>query len=237
MAYGSSNIKLYLNNELVTELVIPDGVTSIGNSAFEYCSELTSITIPDSVTSIGRSAFLSCSGLTSITIPDSVTSIGRSAFEGCFGLARITIPGSVTSIGVGAFNSCISLTSITIPNSVTSIGDEAFSGCEKLVEVINYSSLNIIKGSSDNGCVAYYALNVKNGGNSDIVNQNGYLFYTDNRTNYLLGYVGSATDLELPANYNRKNYEIYICAFSRCSGLTSITIPDSVTSIGEGAFV
>ena len=82
-----------------------------------------------SVTSIGGSAFEGCSGLTSITIPNSVTSIGGSAFEGCSGLTSITIPNSVTSIGYGAFEDCTGLTSITIPNSVTSIGENAFYYC------------------------------------------------------------------------------------------------------------
>ncbi|MDD7186333.1 MAG: leucine-rich repeat protein, partial [Clostridia bacterium] len=81
---GSSNEKnLYLNGELVTNLTIPHGVTSIGSSAFRDCIGLTSVTIPDSVTSIGSSAFRDCRGLTSVTIPDSVTSIGRGAFIDC----------------------------------------------------------------------------------------------------------------------------------------------------------
>ena len=91
----------------------------------------------------------------------------------------------------GAFGGCSGLTSVTIPDSVTSIGDYAFYSCYKLVEVINRSSLNITKGSENNGYVAYYALNVKDGGNSDIINQNGYLFYTNDVENYLLGYVES----------------------------------------------
>ena len=81
-------------------------VTSIGGSAFAYCSGLTSVTIPNSVTSIGESAFFYCSGLTSVTIPNSVTSIGNKAFCGCSGLTSIEIPNSVTSIGERAFYQC-----------------------------------------------------------------------------------------------------------------------------------
>ncbi len=109
---------LYLNGELVTDLVIPDGVTSIGDYAFYAYYQLTSVTIPDSVTSIGDSAFSECRSLTSVTIPDSVTSIGDSAFSFC-ALTSITIPNRVTKIGEGAFEWCSSLTSVyceaTIP--------------------------------------------------------------------------------------------------------------------------
>ncbi len=93
-------------------------VTSIGERAFEGCSELTSITIPDGVITIGDSAFWSCSGLTSITIPDSVTSIGIGAFSGCIELTSITIPDSVTSIGYGAFGWSGSLTEIQFKGTV-----------------------------------------------------------------------------------------------------------------------
>ena len=126
---------LYLNGEKITDLVIPDGVTSIGSHVFCRCSDLTSVTIPDSVTSIGDMAFYYCSGLTSVTIPDSVTSIGASVFSGCSGLTSVTIGNSVTSIGAWAFANCSGLTSVTIPDSVTSIGDMAFENCEGLTSV------------------------------------------------------------------------------------------------------
>ena len=141
---------LYLNGEEVTNLVIPEGVTSIGSSAFSNCSSLTSITIPNSVTSIGYSAFEGCSSLTSITIPNSVTSIGGSAFSYCKSLTSITIPNSVTSIGNYAFFSCSSLSSITIPNSVTSIGGSAFSYCSSL------SSISIPNSVTSIGYEAFY---------------------------------------------------------------------------------
>ena len=106
--------KLYLNGTLVTNLVIPNSVTSIRSYAFEYCSSLTSVTIPNSVTSIGKYAFYGCSSLTSVTIGNSVTSIGERTFDGCSGLTSVTIGNSVTSIGDDAFAFCTSLTSVYI---------------------------------------------------------------------------------------------------------------------------
>ena len=88
----------------ITSLVIPSGVTSIGNSAFKSCTSLSAVTIPSSVTSIDDEAFNQCASLTSVIIPSGVTSIGNSAFESCTSLTSITIPNSVTSIGANAIN-------------------------------------------------------------------------------------------------------------------------------------
>ena len=147
--------KVYIGGQKLTEMtsiVIPDGVTYIGNSAFIGCSSIKKATMPafaieyipqknleeviiTSGESIGDRAFYGCSTLTSITIPDSVTSIGGSAFYNCSSLTRITIPDSVTSIGSSAFHSCSSLTSVTIPDSVTSIGSDAFWACRSLTDI------------------------------------------------------------------------------------------------------
>ena len=129
---GNSSI-VYCN--MLQNVEIGSGVTSIGNSAFSSCSSLSSITIPDGVTSIRSSAFTSCYSLSSITIPDGVTSIGSYAFQYCYSLSSITIPDGVTSIGSSTFQYCSSLSSITIPDGVTSIGSGAFSSCSSLSSI------------------------------------------------------------------------------------------------------
>ena len=126
---------LYLNGELVTDLIIPDSVTSIEDTAFHSCHSLTSVTIPDSVTSIGTGAFSGCSSLTSVTIGSGVKTIGGSAFWDCSSLTSVTIPDSVTTIGDYAFSFCENLTNITIPDSVTEIGTAIFYLCRNLINV------------------------------------------------------------------------------------------------------
>ena len=119
----------------VKQVIIDDGVTTIGAYAFSSCSSLTSITIPNSVTTIESYAFFGCRFLTSVTIPNSVTTIGREAFAGCHSLTSVIIPSSVTIIGEEAFSDCRSLTSITIPNSVTDIGPSTFYLCKNVKQI------------------------------------------------------------------------------------------------------
>ena len=213
-------------------ITIPEGVTSIGEYTFYNCSSLTAITIPEGVTSIERAAFSGCSSLKSITIPEGVTSIGNYAFAYCSSLTKINIPEGVTSIGSYAFDECSSLKSITIPEGVTSISDWAFYNCSSLKTVINYSDLSLERGSSDNGYVAYYADRVIN--IDDVID--GYAFKTKNGVHYLTGYIGDDTALTLPTDFKGENYQIGERAFYNCSGLTAITLPEGVTSIGYYAF-
>ena len=125
MGYSSSNKKLYINNKLATSITIPNGVTSIGNYAFSYCSGLTSVTIPNSVTSIGSYAFNGCTGLTRVTIPGSVTSIDDYAFWDCTGLTSITFKGTIeqwNAISKGsAWEYSVPATQVVCTDGTTSI--------------------------------------------------------------------------------------------------------------------
>ena len=151
--YTSDRRKLISYLSKGENFIIPDSVTSIGDSAFCGCSSLQSVTIPDSVTSIGDGAFQGCSSLQSVTIPDSVTSIGDSAFSFCSSLQSVTIPDSVTSIGDLVFNGCSSLYSVTIPDSVTSIGNRAFEGCSSLQSVTIPNSVTSIGNDAFAWCI------------------------------------------------------------------------------------
>ena len=238
----SSSTTLYIGgNKVEGDLVIPDGVTSIGDYVFYGCSGLTSVVIPDSVTSIGYYAFYSCSGLTSVTIPDSVTSIGYDAFSGCSGLTSITIPDSVTSIGYAAFYRCTGLTSVTIGNGVTSIGGEAFYNCSGLTSVTIPDSVTSIGDSAFYKCSSLTSVQIGNSvtsiGESTFYGCSGLtsIIIPDSVTSIGHSAFSGCTGL-VRATIGNRVMSIGGYAFSRCIGLTSITIPDSVTIIDYDAF-
>ena len=193
-------------------------VTSIGKSAFEGCSGLTSVVIGNSVTSIENYTFENCSGLTSVEIPNSVASIGESAFSGCSSLTSIEIPNSVTSIGGEAFSACSSLTSIEIPNRVTSIGYEAFDGCSSLTSIEIPNSVTSIGYGAFDGCSSLTSIEIPNS-------------VTSIRSSTFRGCSG-LTSIAIPNSIT----SIGSSAFSGCSGLTSVIIGKGIKNIGEYAF-
>ena len=201
--------KLYINGELATNVVIPEGVTSIDNNAFYNCTSITSVTIPDSVTSIGANAFYNCTGLAGVYITDlaawcNISFDGSSANPLYYAkklyvngelATDISIPDGATSIGDYAFYNCTSIISVEIPGSVTSIGDYAFRNCTGLTSVTIPDSVTSI------GDSAFY-------------------------------YCPSIISVEIPDSVTSIGEQ----AFRACTGLTSVTIPDSVTSIGNRVF-
>ena len=235
---------LYLNDELVTDLMIPDNVTSIGSNVFRNCTALTSITIPNSVTSIGNRAFYGCTGLTSITLPESVTTIGDEAFWECAGLTEITIPKGVTSIGYSAFvgtslvvvnynaTNCtqmgeidrpvfvhsLSIKTVNIGDNVESIPDYAFSTCRGLPSIAIPEGITSIGSGAFTGCNSLADITIP-----------------DSVTSIGAGAFSGCTalrEINIPNGVEIIGDE----AFWVCTNLTEVTIPDSVTSIGHTAF-
>ena len=169
----------------LTNITLPDSVTSIGNYAFQGCSSLTSITIPDSVTSIDRAAFWQCKSLKSIEIPDSVTSIGDYAFYSCDSLTSVEIGDSVTSIGNYAFQWCSSLTNVVIGDSVTSIGDYTFSGCSSLTSITIPGSVTSIGYGAVSSCPRFASINFKGTKEQwNAISKHSWGFFTENYTVY-----------------------------------------------------
>ena len=223
--------------ENLTSITIPNSVTSIGDYAFEVCSNLTSITIGNSVETIGEGAFQDCSSLTSVTIPNSVTSIGDYAFASCTAMETLTIGNSVESIGNYAFEYCENLTSITIPNSVTSIGDYAFNSC-------GLTSLNIpdtvtsIGNSAFGSCTAMETLTIGSGVvdfDADAFEDCGGLITINVNSNIPERAFGTSAVTSVTIGNNVTS--IGDNAFEYCDALETLTIGNSVETIGDEAFV
>lgn len=188
------NIGKSLNNLDITSVTIGNGMKEIPSDAFFNCQKLSSVSIPNTVTTIGSSAFKDCVSLSSVKLPNNVTSIGKSAFSGCTSLNTINIPDGVTQITSNTFYGCSGLNSITIPADVTAIGEGAFNGCSGL------SILAIPDKVTTIGSWAFAYTSIKS--------------------------------INIPDGVT----EIQPYTFSQCRSLTSVNLPNQITSIGESAF-
>ena len=257
----------FVSCDSLTNVTIPNSVKSIGDGAFSACVSLISVAIPNSVTNIGEGVFSACVSLTSVTIPGSVTSIGEGAFYECESLLNVnvdsnnktyssvngvlynkgktelilypagktavsfTIPSSVTGIAAGAFAGCTYLTSILIPNSVKSIGEMAFFGCPSLTSVTIPSSVTSIGDGAFFVSESLESVNVDSN-NKNYASADGVL-YNKSKTELIIFPAGKAA-----ASFTIPNSVTSIDegAFFGCEGLAKITIPSSVKSIGDAAF-
>ena len=205
----------------IQKIIINSGVTSIGNFAFAFCSNVTSVSVPDSVTRIGQGCFAQCANLTSIALPDDVTSIPMGSFTGCSSLVSISYSSKLESIGLMAFEDCVSLRSIDLPYGLTSIGYAAFMDCHSLTSITLPESLSGLGGFIGEvfaNCTSLTSVT-----------------FPRSFTSTGFGTFGGCTslvDVTIPDTITT----IGASTFSDCTSLTNITLPSSITAIGEDAF-
>ena len=254
---------LYLNGKPVTELVIPYGISEIGPGAFCGC-DFTSVVIPDSITIIHESAFEFCRSLTNVVIPNQVTQIGENAFSGCEKMTGVTIGQNVRSIGAGAFMDCTQLKHVTIPDSVTTVESKAFWNCTALTTATIGKGLAQIKHGMFSGCSSLTSITIP--GNVSTIGErafekcsaltsvtmgegvtsiNQYAFwrcYSLQQVNfpdslsvigrYAFSECSSMKDLVFGTGLR----EIKEYAFERCSSLHNVEFKEGITTIGSCAF-
>ena len=231
---------LCVNNnwQKLFSISIPNGVTSIGEGAFQGCSKLSSVTIGNNVTSIGERAFQNCSALDSIIIPEGVTSIKRQTFYGCSSLSAIILPQSVTSIEDYAFYGCSSLTSVIIPNNVTSIGVRTFNGCSSLTSMTIPNNVINIGDNAFYGCTLVEDNFINNSSLDEVSNNYWGATIVDQEIDGLL--IRNDTVITCRRYVTSVNVPNSVIAIGNeafySKSISSITIPSSVTSIGEKAF-
>lgn len=249
----------YISKNRIKEIILEDGITSIGDFTFSDCTGLTSITIPDGVTSIGSFAFRGCTGLKSITIPDSVTSISSRAFYDCktiyynaknaitdssafYSAEKIIVGDTVQTIPNDFARGCDNINSITIPSSVVKIGNDAFNHCDNLESVTFMGDNRIEMGSNifeycnklkihckDNSFIAAYA--EVNNLTYSIIDDDGNPEY-DIKNGMILSYTGNNKKL-----FVSSGTKIGFGAFENNSVITDVELSSIITKIYNKAFV
>ena len=207
----------YMGNVIIQQIVSYKGnefqVTSLEDSCFKNCSNLTSITLPKGITSLGKYCFYGCNSLTSITLPEGITSLGEYCFADCNSLTSITLPEGITSLGYECFRGCSSLTSITLPEGITSLGEYCFSRCSSLTSITLPEGITSLRAGCFADCNSLTSITLPEG----ITSLGEYCF----------GKCSSLTSITLPEGIT----SLGEYCFSRCSSLTSITLPKGITSL------
>jgi hypothetical protein len=215
--YAFFNSNTYVGKTILNTINLPTSATSVGSSAFQYCTGLIRISIPDSVTTIGSSAFLQCSGLTDIKISNSIKSIASNTFQYCSGLSSIVIPISVKSISDYAFQYCSGLTEVILPDSVNSLSWFSFANCTNLKKVTLGKSVSIISYGAFQNCTSL----------TDVVMTNSIKTIGDHSFEYT-----GLTNLILPESVTSIGYS----AFGYCKDLSEVVLPNTLTLISDNAF-
>lgn len=247
----------------VKNIIIEEGVTYIGQEAFEYCKNAKTVSIPSSVREIGNAAFYYCTSLETVTVPDGVTEIGEETFDHCAKLKTVFLPEGITSIGSAAFNCCSSLDTVVIPGSVEEILYSAFNACRALKTVYYTGTLsswedmeieeyNAYLKAAAIQCVTPYKLRilVPGGSSEGAENSSDSIRWTLDKSGTLtISGTGSMPDYSYnlaPWDSQRNNVKKIIIeygidhigqeAFEFCRNVKSVSIPASVKSIGDAAF-
>lgn len=227
----------------LTSYTIPDGVTYITDAAFTYCDKLQSVIFSNTVENMGFAVFLGCSNLSSVELSNNLISIGELSFALCKSLCSIVIPDSVTAVGSNAFSECESLSSVVLGSGIRNIEDSAFYFCSQLESVIIPSSVETIGEDAFGDCEKLENITISD--NVKMIGKNafdGTAYYNnqDNWENDVL-YINNhliKAKTTLSGVYSIKNgtKTIIADAFLNCVNLTCVSIPDSVTVLGESAF-
>ena len=210
---------LYINNQEVTSITIPNDITFINAYTFADFEHLKSVTMHNAMTRIESYAFYGCSGLTSVNLGTSIKTIGEYAFKNCTSLTSVTIPNSVTEIGSNAFNECNALQTITLGTSLKKIGDYAFERCTSLTNIAIPNSVTEIGTYAFNECNALKTISLGNG----LKTIQGYAFWK----------CSNLQSITIPNSVT----EIGSQAFAYCYAMKSVNMGSSVAKIGSGAFV
>jgi LPXTG-motif cell wall-anchored protein len=220
--YRYNSMPWYNERSQIRQVVVEDGITSLGDYLFYNCSNLTKVELPESLTTIGKYTFYGCESLTELTLPAGLTSIGDAAFSSCYALTKINLPDSITEIANSLFSSCTSLSQLELPAGVTSISSYAFYNCRNLTALTWPEGLESIGHGAFCDCSKLEKLTLPEG-----LKKIGTWTFAN---------CSSLKSINLPESLGKAQTNIPENAFYEDSSLTVIKIPEGITTIDQEAF-